>query len=34
MDDFIDRYQVSKLNPEQINHLNSPITSKERERVF
>jgi hypothetical protein len=28
MVDFLDRYQVPKLNQEQINHLNSPITVK------
>jgi hypothetical protein len=29
MDNFIDRYQVPKLNQDQINDLNSPISSKE-----
>ena len=29
MDNFLDRYQVPKLNQAQINHLNSPITPKE-----
>jgi hypothetical protein len=29
MDNFLDRYQVPKLNQDQINHLNSPITPKE-----
>jgi hypothetical protein len=34
MDKFLDRYQVPKLNHNQINDLNSPITSKEIEAVF
>jgi len=34
MDDFLDRYQVLKLNQEQINHLNNPITPKEIEAVI
>jgi hypothetical protein len=34
MDNFLDRYQVSKLNQDQIKHLNSPITSKEIEAVI
>jgi hypothetical protein len=29
MDKFLYRYQVPKLNEDQINHLNSPITLKE-----
>jgi hypothetical protein len=29
MEDFLDRYQVLKINQDQINHLNSPITPKE-----
>jgi hypothetical protein len=29
MDNFLDRYQVQKLNQDQINHLNSPITPNE-----
>jgi len=33
MDDFLNRYQVPKLNQDQINHLNSPITPKEIEAV-
>jgi hypothetical protein len=28
IDNFLDRYQVPKLNQDQINDLNSPITSK------
>jgi hypothetical protein len=31
MDTFLDRYQVPKLNQDQINHINSPITPKEIE---
>jgi len=34
MDNFLDRYQVPKLNQEQINHRNNPITSKEIEEVI
>jgi hypothetical protein len=34
MDNFLDRYQVPKLNQYQINHLNSPITPKEIEEVI
>jgi hypothetical protein len=34
MDNFLDRYQVPKLNQDQINHLNSPITLKEIEAVI
>jgi hypothetical protein len=34
MDNFLDRYQVPKLNLHQINHLNSPIASKEIEAVI
>jgi hypothetical protein len=34
MDSFPDRYQVSKLNQDQINHLNSPIIPKEIEAVI
>jgi len=33
MDNFLDRYQVPKLNQEQINHLNNPITPKEIQAV-
>jgi hypothetical protein len=29
MDAFLDRYQVPKLNQDQINYLKSPITPKE-----
>jgi hypothetical protein len=29
MDNFLDRYQVSKLNQDQINNINSPISPKE-----
>jgi hypothetical protein len=29
MDKFLDRYQVPKLNQDQVNDLNSPISPKE-----
>lgn len=31
MDNFVYRYQVAKLNQEQINYLNNPIIPKEIE---
>ena len=31
---FLDRYQVPKLNQDQINHLNSPVIPKEKEAVI
>jgi hypothetical protein len=34
MDNFLDRYQVPKLNQDQINYLNSPISPKEIEAVI
>jgi hypothetical protein len=34
MDNFLDRYQVPKLNQHQINHLNSSITPREMEAVI
>jgi hypothetical protein len=34
MDNFIYRYQVQKLNQDQINNLNSPISPKETETVI
>jgi hypothetical protein len=34
MDDFLARYQVPKLNQEQINHLNSPIAPKKIEAII
>ena len=34
MDKFLDIYQVPKLNQDQINHLNCPITPKEIEAVI
>ena len=34
MDKFLDRYQVPKLNQDQVNDLNSPISSKEIEAVI
>jgi hypothetical protein len=34
MDNFLDRYQVPKLNQDQINDLNSPISPKDIETVI
>jgi hypothetical protein len=34
MDNFLDRYQVTKINRDQINNLNSPISPKEIETVI
>jgi hypothetical protein len=34
MDNFLDRYQVPKLNQDQINNPNSPITTKKTEAVI
>ena len=34
MDKFLDRYQVSNLNKNQVNDLNSPISPKEIEAVI
>jgi hypothetical protein len=34
MDNFLDRYQVAKLNQDQINNLNSPFSPKEIEAVI
>ena len=34
MDNFLNRYQVQKLNQDQINDLNSPISPKEMEAVI
>jgi len=34
MENFLNRYKVPKLNQEQINHLNNPITPKEIEAVI
>jgi hypothetical protein len=31
LDNFLDRYQVPKLNQDQINNLNNPISPKEIE---
>ena len=31
MDKFLDRYKILKLNQDQVNHLNNPITPKEIE---
>ena len=33
MDNYLNRYQVPKLNQDQINHVNSPITPKEVEAM-
>jgi hypothetical protein len=34
MEKFLDRYQVPKLNQDQVNDLNSPIFPKEIEAVI
>jgi hypothetical protein len=34
MDNFLDRYQIPKLNQDQINPVNSPITPKEIKTVI
>jgi hypothetical protein len=34
MEKFLDRYQVTKLNQDQVNDLNSPTSSKEIEAVI
>jgi hypothetical protein len=34
MDKFLERYQVPKLNQDQVNDLNSPISPKEIEAVI
>jgi hypothetical protein len=34
MDKFLDRYQVPKLNQDQVNNLNSPISPKEIQAVI
>jgi hypothetical protein len=34
MDNVLDRYQVQKLNQDQINNLNCPISPKEIEAVI
>ena len=34
MDKFLDRFQVPKLNQDQVNNLNSPISHKEIEAVI
>ena len=34
MDKFLDRYQVPKLNQDQVNDLNSPISPKEIQAVI
>jgi hypothetical protein len=34
MNNFLDRYKIPKLNQDQINHLNNPITAKEVEAII
>jgi len=34
MDNFLDKYKVSKLDQDQINHVNNPIAPKEIEAVI
>jgi hypothetical protein len=34
MDKFLDRYQITKLNQDHVNDLNTPITPKEIEAVI
>ena len=34
MDKFLDRYRVPKLNQDQVNDLNSPISPKEIQAVI
>ena len=34
MDNFLDRYQIPKLNQDPIDHLNKPITPREIEGVI
>ena len=34
MDNFLDRYQIPKLNQDQIDHLHTPITPEEIKRVI
>jgi hypothetical protein len=34
MDNFLDRYQVPRLNQDQINNLSNPISTKEIETVI
>jgi hypothetical protein len=34
MDNFLDKFQVPKLNQDQINYLNSPISPKEIDTVI
>jgi hypothetical protein len=34
MDNFVDRYKVPKINQDQINDLNSPMSPKEIETVI
>ena len=34
MNEFLDRYQILKLNHDQVNHVNNPIIPKEIEVVI
>jgi hypothetical protein len=34
MDKFLDRYQAPKLNQDQVNYLNTPLSPKEIEAVI
>jgi hypothetical protein len=34
MDKFLERYQVTKLNQDQVNDINNPISPKEIEAVI
>ena len=34
MDKYLERYKILKLNEDQVNHLNNPITPKEIEEVI
>ena len=34
MDEFLDRYKILKLNQNQVNHINNPITPKEIEALI
>jgi hypothetical protein len=34
MDNFLDSYKITKINHDQINHLNNPITPKDIETVI
>jgi hypothetical protein len=34
MHDFLDRYHIPKLNQEEVNYLNRPISHKENEDII